>query len=166
VSGPLIRGCVRLAVAVGVLALGFASAVFAQRSGSSTRATVTLSDGKVTVMPKTFTPGRLTLLIVNHGKLTHAFAIMGTGLQAKRTPALATGKTATLIVTVKPGAYFVWDPLRSKLSQATAISVSAAGASSSSTAGSSKPKSGGGGTYTIGTGSGTAPPLTQTGSMP
>ena len=160
-SGRLIRGCVCLSAALVVLALGLCSAALANRSSGS-QATVTLGDGKLTVMPKTFKPGTLTLVIVNHGKLSHALAIMGAGLQAKRTPVLATGKSARLTVTVKTGAYLIWDPLRSKVSQATPLNVSAAG---SSIAGSSK--SGGSSTYVSGTGSGgTAPELTQTGTMP
>jgi hypothetical protein len=164
-SGQVIRGCVRLSVALVVLALGLCSAVLAQGLSDPAHATVTLSDGKLTVTPMTLKPGPLTLVIVNHGKLTHALAIMGTGLQPKRTPVLATGKSATLKVTVKAGAYLVWDPVRSKVSQATKLNVSTANESSSSTAGSSS-KSGGSGTYTVGTGSGTAPDLTQTGTMP
>jgi hypothetical protein len=164
VSGRLIRGCVRLSVALVALTLGFCSAALANRWGGS-QATVTLGDGKLTVTPKTFRPGTLTLVIVNHGKLSHALAIMGAGLQAKRTPVLATGKSAKLTVTVKTGAYLIWDPLRSKVSQATPLNVGAASASSSSVAGSSK--SGGSSTYVTGTGSGgTAPDLTQTGTMP
>ena len=160
-SGRLIRGCVRWSAALVVLALGLSAAALANRSSGS-QATVTLGDGKLTVTPKTFRPGTLTLVIVNHGKLTHALAIMGAGLQPKRTPVLATGKSAKLTVTVKTGAYLIWDPLRSKMSQATPFNVSAAGASSSSIA----TKSGGSSTYVTGTGSGAAPDLTQTGTMP
>jgi len=146
-------------VAVIVLALGLGGVALAQRSTASVQANVTLRDGKVEVSPATFTPGKLTFVAVNMGSLSHALAIMGTGLQPKRTAAIGSGKTARLTVTLKVGLYHVWDPIRGSMSHATMLMVKAANATStgSSTSSSGSKSSSGstsGGSTSGGTSSG------------
>ena len=119
-----------------VLALGLGSVALAQRSSGSFTANVTLLDGKLRVTPKTFSPGKLTLVVVNQGKLTHALAIMGTGLKAKQTPTLKSGRSAQLSVTLQSGMYHVWDPVRSSMSHATMLMVKKASSSGSTSGGS------------------------------
>jgi hypothetical protein len=153
VSRQLIRGHAHIVIAVLVLALGLGSVALAQRSSSSVQVDVTLLDGKLKLSQTTFPAGTLNLLVVNQGKLSHALAIMGTGLQPKRTPTLSTGKSARLSVIVKAGGmYHVWDPVRSSMSHATMLTVKKATA----TTGSSSVTSSSGGT-TSGGSTGGAP---------
>src|SRR5262245_20614288 len=107
--------------------------------------------------------GSLSLVVINQGKLTHALAIMGTGLQPKRTPTLATGKSARLTVTVKAGGmYHVWDPVRSSMSHATMLMVKKAVTST----GSGGSSSSGAGTSSAGTSSGGSSSGGSTGGPP
>jgi hypothetical protein len=153
VSRQLVHGRTHIVVAFLVLALGLGGVALAQRSSGSLQVNVTLLDGRVKISQTTFTAGTLNLFVVNQGKLSHALAIMGTGLQPKRTPTLTTGKSARLTVVVKAGgSYHVWDPVRSSMSHATMLTVKkASGATSSSGSASS-----GGGT-TSGGSTGGAP---------
>jgi uncharacterized membrane protein YgcG len=141
VSRQLVTGRSHLVVVVLVLALGLGGVALAQRSSGSVQADVTLLDGKVKVSQTTFVPGSLTLVVVNQGKLSHALAIMGTGLQPKRTPTLGSGKSARLTVTIRTGMYHVWDPVRSSMTHATMLTVKAAKNSSTPSTG-SKPSGG------------------------
>src|SRR5438477_7877486 len=120
-----LRGRSHLVAVAAVLALGLAGVAFAQRASGSAQASVTLLDGKLKVSTTAFAPGTLALVATNQGKKSHALAIMGTGLQPKRTPSLASGKSARLVVTVKVGKYMIWDPLTSSMSQATRLVVAA-----------------------------------------
>jgi hypothetical protein len=127
-----IRGRAHLVVAVLILGLGLGGVALAQRSSSgSAQVNVTLLDGKLKVSPTTFAVGKLTLVVVNKGKLSHALAIMGVGLQPKRTPTIGSGKSARLTVTVRAGMYHVWDPVRSSMSHATMLTARAATAAPS-----------------------------------
>jgi hypothetical protein len=153
VSRQVVAGRSHVVVAVLVLALGLGGVALAQRSSGSVQADVTLLDGKLKVSKTTFSPGSLTLVVVNQGKLSHALAIMGTGLQPKRTPTLGSGKSARLTVTIRTGMYHVWDPVRSSMSHATMLMVKAAATGGGST--SSTPSGGTSGGSSSGTGSGT-----------
>jgi len=75
-------------VAALVLGLGLGGVALAQRSSTKALLNVTLLDGKLKVSQTQFAPGKLTLVVVNRGKLTHGLAIMGKGLQPKRTPTI------------------------------------------------------------------------------
>ena len=146
-SRQSVRGRLHIAGAILVLALGLGGVALAQHSRSSVQVNVTLLDGKLKVSPTTFPAGILSLFVVNQGKQSHALAIMGTGLQPKRTPTLTSGKSARLNVVVKVGMYHVWDPVRSSMSHATMLMVKAAATSSG------KPSSSGsGGTTSSGSG--------------
>ncbi len=135
-SRQALRRRSHLLIVVLVLALGLGGVALAQRSTGSVQANVTLRDGKIEVSPTTFAPGKLTLVAVNMGSVSHALAIMGTGLQPKRTATIGSGKTAKLTVTVKVGMYHVWDPVRSSMSHATMLTVKAAKSSSTPSTGS------------------------------
>jgi uncharacterized membrane protein YgcG len=164
--GGLVHGRTHIVVAVLVLALGLGSVALAQRSRGSLQVNVTLLDGKLKLSQTTFPAGSLNLFVVNQGKLTHALAIMGTGLQPRRTPTLSTGKSARLTVIVKAGGmYHVWDPVRSSMSHATMLKVTKAtttsggtGSTSSGTTGSSGSGSGGSTGGAPPTGPGVNPP--------
>ncbi len=156
-SRQAIRGRIHLVLVVAILGLGLGGVALAQHSSRSVSTNVTLLDGKIKLSQTTFVPGSLTLVVVNQGKLTHALAIMGTGLQARRTPTLRTGKSARLTVTIKSGgSYHVWDPVRSSMSHATMLTVKkvtpGTGFSGGMTGGSS------GGAPPAGSGGGTNPP--------
>ena len=147
-------------VAVAVLALGIAGVALAgMTAGTNAHATstiinVTVLDGKVQSAPTlrlsatSLPAGKVTLVVVNKGKTSHALAIMGNGLAPKRTPTLAAGKTARLIVTLAAGMYHVWDPVRSSMSRAKYLTVkkattSGAGSGSGSYGSSGSGSSGG-----------------------
>ena len=164
-SGQTIRSRIQLVVGVLVLALGFGGVALAQRSSGTAQCKITLLDGKLVVSPTTFSAGQVTLVVVNQGKLSHALAITGLGLQAKRTPNLATGKTAKLTVTVQAGSYRIWDPVGGSMSHATVLSVSAPKTTSTTSSSGSMPGSGSS-THVSGSGSaGDAPPMTATAPM-
>ena len=109
-------------IAVAILALGIGGVAFAgianRAATSTTEVDITLTDGKLKVSPISFTEGKVILVVTNKGKVAHALAIMGTGLQVKHTPTLRTGKSATLKLTLGSGRYHVWDTLTSSMSRA------------------------------------------------
>ena len=162
-SRQLVTGRSHLVVVVLVFGLGLGGVALAQHSRGSLQANVTLLDGKLKLSQTTFPPGSLTLLVVNQGKLSHALAIMGTGLQPKRTPTLGSGKSARLTVTIRTGMYHVWDPVRSSMSHATMLMVKAAGTSTGQTSSSTGATSSGG---TTSGGSPSAGPGGGTGTNP
>jgi hypothetical protein len=70
---------------------------------------VTLKEYKLTSATK-LKAGKVTLAVVNKGKIPHALAIAGPGLN-KKTAMLAPGKTAKLTVTLEDGSYSLWCPV-------------------------------------------------------
>ena len=107
------------------------------RTAGASEIDVSLLEGRLAVSATTLTAGKITLVAVNKGKLTHGLAIMGTGLSPRRTPTIAVGKTARLTVTLKAGSYHIWDPVRSSMSHAKMLTVKAPKASSGNSVGSS-----------------------------
>jgi uncharacterized membrane protein YgcG len=171
VTGKLAMGRRNAALAIALLALGLTGVALA---GVTTRTAetagsllnISVRDGGLTVSTKTLSSGKVTLVVVNKGTKKHGLAIMGTGFAPKRTPTIAAGKTARLVVTLKAGRYHVWDPVTSSMSRATYLTVKApvaakssggggtGGTSSGSGAGSSYPPSGGTGSTGGGGGAG------------
>jgi Cupredoxin-like domain len=110
---PDMTGRLLALLGVWVLSLaptGAALALVAHRT-TAARATVTFSDASFGVSPSALEAGATTFVVVNRGKKRHAFEITGPGLKAAHTPALAAGKSATLTVTLRPGAYMLSDPV-------------------------------------------------------
>ena len=118
--------------AVAILALVLAAVAAAGPAVSQIH--VTLTDGNVVVSPKTFTAGPVTLVVVNKGKLSHAFAIFGAG-KLKRTPTLKPDATTKLTLDTSSGTYKVWDPVRSSLSHASIVTAKPASGSTSGSSG-------------------------------
>ena len=147
-------------IAVAILALGVAGVALAGVSSksssgaTSTKVTVSVLDGKLTLSPTSLPAGKVILVVSNKGKMTHGLAIMGESLAPKQTPKIAVGKTATLTVTLTAGKYHLWDPVQSSMSHAKFITVKAPATSST---GGTKTGGSSGGTMTMpstGTGSG------------
>jgi hypothetical protein len=84
-----------------------AFAAHAQRSAVA-KVTVTLTDTKLGVSPSGLESGSTTFTVVNHGRRLHAVEIAGPGLKTGlRTPKLAPGKSMTMTVTLRSGAYML-----------------------------------------------------------
>jgi uncharacterized membrane protein YgcG len=151
-----------MVLAISLLGLGLAGVALAGVSTGSVKGAgaievnVVVMDGRLTVKPTKLTAGKVTFVAVNKGKVKHALAIMGNGLAPKRTPALAAGKSARLVVTLKPGQYHVWDPVTSSMSRATYLTVRKAASTGGSGGAAAKPSGGsaGSGGYDYGGGGG------------
>ncbi len=89
-----------LLVAALVAASALAAPALASRSHATAKVTVTATEFKFVLSPKTVAHGTVTFTIVNKGKLAHDFKIAG-----KVTPQIQPGKTAKLTVTLKAGKY-------------------------------------------------------------
>jgi len=89
-----------LLVAALVAASALAAPALASRSHAAAKVTVTATEFKFVLSPKTVAHGTVTFTIVNKGKLAHDFKIAG-----KVTPQIQPGKTAKLTVTLKAGKY-------------------------------------------------------------
>jgi hypothetical protein len=99
---------VGLVLALALAAAGVAGVVASAQTKVPTL-TVSLKEYKIAPAHK-LAAGKVTLLVANRGKLTHALAIAGPGVNAK-TAMLAPGKTAKLTVTLKDGSYSLWCPV-------------------------------------------------------
>jgi hypothetical protein len=121
------------AVALGGAAIG---GVVARAQVAVPSVTVTLKEFKIVTSAR-FRPGKVTLVVVNKGKIPHALKIAGPGVSA-RTPLLAPGKTARLTVTLADGTTTFWCPVgtHASLGMKFAAKFTAAGASSAGAAGS------------------------------
>ena len=100
-------------IAVAVLApavTGAAQAAHAKQRVSAT-VKVTITDRALRVTPTNPQSGATRFLVVNQGKKLHVFSIAGPGVKGTRTGKIAPGKSATLTVTLKPGAYVLSDPV-------------------------------------------------------
>jgi uncharacterized cupredoxin-like copper-binding protein len=92
-----------LAVAASVALLAAVVVLPAAARSHHAAATVTVTAGKPSefkfaLSVKSVTHGKVTFHVVNKGKITHNFKIAG-----KKTPNLASGKSANLTVTLKKG---------------------------------------------------------------
>jgi uncharacterized cupredoxin-like copper-binding protein len=105
------RGRSAAAAAAFTVALGGAAigGVVAHAQVAAPSVTVTLKEFEITPAAKLRT-GKVTLKVVNRGRLPHALAIVGPGVKA-RTHTLAGGTSATLTVTLKNGSYTLWCPV-------------------------------------------------------
>jgi cupredoxin-like protein len=88
---------------------GVAQAAVDKRA--ATTVTVTITDRTLRVSPTNPESGSTKFLVVNKGKKRHFFSISGPGVAAKKTGKIEPGKSATLTVTLRPGAYVLSDPI-------------------------------------------------------
>ena len=88
------RTYIALMVALAVLAVPVTA------SASGTKVTVTATEFHFTLSRSTVRHGKVTFVLINKGHLAHDFKIDG-----RKTPQVAPGKKATLVVTLKKGIY-------------------------------------------------------------
>jgi plastocyanin len=128
-----------LVVVAAVIGAGAAGLV-ARASTRTTRVTVTEREYKITLSKRTFSPGTVTFLINNRGKLAHSFAIRGPGLSKRISGTIPAGGHRTLTVRLKAGTFSLWCPIHFAMGMKTTLHVK--GASSAPTTSST---TGGGG---------------------
>lgn len=95
-------------VAFGLTGVAFAGVA---RQVTAAKVTVTFTDTTFGISSGGLQAGKATFVIVNKGRKPHALTITGPGLKNIRTSKLATGRSATLTVTLRTGAYMLTDPL-------------------------------------------------------
>jgi plastocyanin len=121
-----------------LLAFGLANSAVGgvSRTVVATKVTVTFSDRAFRFNPDSLNAGPTSFVVVNKGKRSHVLEITGPGLKGAHTAKLAAGKSTTLTVILRKGAYILSDPVGLSpynvqyLDVAPAESVSAAGNSS------------------------------------
>ncbi len=111
------------AVALGGAAIGGAVAA-AQATTPTVK--VTMQEFRLTA-PAKLPVGRVTIVAVNSGKLSHALAIRGPGVNV-RTPIVAPGRSARLSVSLKTGSYTLWCPVGNHASAGMKLTVRVAAA--------------------------------------
>ena len=117
----------QLAVAsVAALALAGGSLAQIGTTAGSTAGVTILDSGTVKLGRAAIRAGTVTFVAVNKGKERHALAIMGPGIAAKRSAAIAPGHSARLTVTVKKGMYMLWDPIRGTMNRSAMLMVGGA----------------------------------------
>src|SRR5712691_7133919 len=94
------------------LVFGLPGVAFAgvARHGIAAKVTVTFTDTKLVVSRGGLEAGTATFVLVNNGQKLHVLTIRGPGLKGVRTRKVAAGRTATLTVTLRTGAYMLSDP--------------------------------------------------------
>jgi hypothetical protein len=98
--------------AIAILGLVLAGASQAARTkGAAPTVTVTITDRSVRVSPASPQSGATKFLVLNKGTKRHVFAISGPGVKGVRTGKIAPGKSTTLTLTLKVGAYVLSDPV-------------------------------------------------------
>ena len=117
-------------LAIAALALaGAALAGFVAHASGSKAATVTVTEKEfhISLSARTAPVGVVHFVIKNTGRDPHALAIAGPGVRT-RTPTIAPGKTARLVVTLKKGGYTIWCPIpgHAALGMKTSIHAGAA----------------------------------------
>src|SRR5689334_8226634 len=106
--GNVIRGGAVAAVAACALGLpGVAGA----SHGAAASVRVTITDRTLQVSPTSPASGSTTFVVLNRGRKVHFFSISGPGVAGKKTGKIAPGKRTTIVVTLKPGAYVLSDPV-------------------------------------------------------
>jgi plastocyanin len=93
-----------------VLTAAFAPGRPPRPSGGAAALTATLSEWKIDLSSATIAAGRVTFTATNAGSIPHALEVEGNGLEQK-TPLIQPGETATLSLTLKPGAYEIYCPV-------------------------------------------------------
>jgi hypothetical protein len=73
--------------------------------GTQTAITLQLRDTAAHFSQAAVQSGETTFVVTNLGKRPHSVELAGPGLRTIRTSKLASGKSTTLVVTLRPGAY-------------------------------------------------------------
>jgi nitrite reductase (NO-forming) len=96
---------VRVGILLACAAAGLVAAAiaFATPRATPTRVTVTATEFKFAMSRKTVPVGKVIFTVVNKGKIGHDFVIAG-----KKTPVIAPGKKATLLVVFKKKRRYVY----------------------------------------------------------
>jgi hypothetical protein len=94
---------------VAMALVGVAPARNAQRAVA--KVTVTFTDSSLRAAPTTPSSGTTTFVVVNKGKKPHLLMVKGPGVKGAHTTKVAAGASATLTVTLRPGAYVLSDPI-------------------------------------------------------
>jgi len=105
----------RASALVAVAALSLMAAAVANAGPSKRTAaasvTVTITDRTLRVTPINPESGSTRFVVLNEGKKAHFFSISGPGIKSTKTGRIAPGKSTTLTVKLKPGAYVLSDPI-------------------------------------------------------
>jgi hypothetical protein len=98
-------------IALSVLALGLVGVALAggTHHTASANVTVTLTDTRLIVSHGTVQAGPATFVVANKGSKLHVLSITGPGLSGSRTQEVKSGKRATLVMTLRKGAYMLTD---------------------------------------------------------
>lgn len=73
---------------------------------------VELTDMAIALDTATAPAGNIHFMVKNDGRVIHSFAIRGTGINARLRSNLAPGAADILMVTLRPGKYEVYCPMR------------------------------------------------------
>ena len=73
--------------------------------------TATETDFHIALSSQSLTPGTYTFTVQNNGQTTHALTVVGPGVHAATSGAIAPGSTGTLTVTLTTGSYDVYCPV-------------------------------------------------------
>ncbi len=98
-------------VLVGALAVTGSSFAAAAHRAIAAKVSVTFTDRSFRVSSLSLQSGTTTFVVRNTGKKSHVFAVSGPGVKSVRTAPLASGKSATLTVTLRTGSYMLSDPV-------------------------------------------------------
>jgi Cupredoxin-like domain len=101
-AAPIVAGFVALSVGATANA-----SVSARQTTASV--TVTLTDSKLALSRTGLPAGSATFLVANKGQKVHVFSIEGPGIKGARIQTLQAGKTISLTMPLKTGAYMLTD---------------------------------------------------------
>jgi cupredoxin-like protein len=101
-AAPIVAGFVALSTS------GIANAGVSARQTTAS-VTVTLTDSKLALSRTGLPAGPATFLVANKGKKVHVFSIEGPGIKGARIQTLQAGKTISLTMPLKTGAYMLTD---------------------------------------------------------
>lgn len=125
---------VAAALAVALAGAAFAGVV-AHKGAAKLTVNVTEKEFHIALSSRTGLAGSVRFVVRNRGKLVHALAIAGPGIKLKRTVAIRPGRSAALLVSLRPGTYSLWCPVPGHADRGmkTTFSVHSAGAGGVST---------------------------------
>lgn len=116
-----------LAVAAALLiAAGAAAAAALATHGAATtrRVSVTESEYRITLKPRSLAAGMTMFVVHNKGKIAHAFEIRGPGVSGNRIAgAIAPGATKSLSVRLEKGRYTLFCPIHVAAGMKTTVAV-------------------------------------------